>query len=379
MIRNYGQRVGRLLAGVGLLMLSAVSAFGEQPPAATVLGGDLLPDGPPSRVFGPQLGLEGIIQMPVVEPRRQLHLLDVPEGIPTAAPTRLSDYWLGIVFHYPAEVRGALRTQLGLPEGQGLLVDLIAPDGPAAGADINEHDILLKADGKPLGTLQDLVDAVDAAKDKEMTLELLRAGKPKEIRVTPVKRAEKVRQMLRRPNPGDPLFGRIYEFFERERPGSEGRPPWRFHSFSLGAILPPGAPAGVLLPGNLSISINKQGGKPVRIEIRRGDERWEVDENGLEQLPADVRVHVQRMLDGVSVSVDVPGRVMPEAHVEGPLRDFAWPRFPNVQPEGRLEKRLEEMNRRIDELRKTIEQVREKRPKVKTPEKKATEAKPQSI
>jgi hypothetical protein len=278
------------------------------------------------------------------------------------------------------EVNGALRAQLGLPDGQGLLVDEVVAKGPAAAAGLEQHDILLQADGKPLGTLEDLVRAVDAAKDKEMTLELVRGGKREKVQVTPARRPEQFPQMGPPFDPDDPDAGRIREWFERERPGAEGRPPWRFRFFNPGAILPPGPPpAGEPLPGNLSIKIDKEGGKPARIEIRRGDEHWEADESGLDQLPADVRVHVRRMLDGVSVHVDVPGRGGPEARLEGPLEGFAWPRVPDVHADGRLEKRLEEMNRRIDELRQTIEQFREKRPRGKAPEAEAPKPKPDSI
>ena len=110
-----------------------------------------------------------------------------PAQIELPQPVTPSDYWLGIGFR-PLEE--ALRAQLALPEGQGLLVEQVMPQTPAARAEIKRHDIVLKAGGKPLGEIQDLIDAVDAAKDGKLSLEIIRGGKPVTIKVKPEKRPE---------------------------------------------------------------------------------------------------------------------------------------------------------------------------------------------
>ena len=46
-------------------------------------------------------------------------------------------------------VSGTLTSQLGLPEGSGLVVSRVMPDSPAAGS-LKEHDILLKLDDQLL-------------------------------------------------------------------------------------------------------------------------------------------------------------------------------------------------------------------------------------
>ena len=88
----------------------------------------------------------------------------------------------------------ALRAQLNLPEKQGLLVEGVAPESPAAKAGIEQYDILLRAGDKPLTEPRDLVEAVQAAKDGKLTIELIRGGQHKTIEATPAKRPEEARR-----------------------------------------------------------------------------------------------------------------------------------------------------------------------------------------
>ena len=52
-------------------------------------------------------------------------------------PLRPSEYWLGLEC-YPAQ--DALRAQLNLEEGQGLVVHQVLPESPAAKAGIQHQD-----------------------------------------------------------------------------------------------------------------------------------------------------------------------------------------------------------------------------------------------
>jgi hypothetical protein len=265
----------------------------------------------------------------------------------TPEPVKLSEYWLGLACS-PAPP--ALRAQLKLGEGEGLVVDQVAPDSPAAKAGIEQYDVLVRAGDKPLGKLQDLIDAVDAAKDKPLALKAVRGGKSIEIKVTPAKRPEAPETVL----PGE----------KNRRPGEvppwgEGKLPWRFRFWGPGWILPPEAKPEASLPDNVSVTITRSGDKPARIVVKRGDEKWEVTEDQLDKLPDDVRGPVERMLG------QTPGR-----HAGKGAHDFDFvPEWPTPHwegvPQGQMEKRMEEMSRRIEEMRKAIEQLRENRPRLK--------------
>lgn len=283
-------------------------------------------------------------------------------------PVKPSDYWLGIGFRPLGE---ALRAQLALPEGQGLLVEQVMPQTPAARAEIKRHDIVLKADDEPLGEMQELIDAVDAAKDGELSLEIIRGGKPMTIKVKPEKRPQGPVFGHPAPVPGRPERDGMLKRLEQIWPGA-GETPFRFRFFNPGVILPPGAPVHAPLPGNLSVTIRKQGDEPAKIDVRRGDESWSVDENDLDTLPPEIGIHVNRMLGGVPLDAD--GRVTIESRGR-PTRTFQWPQVFGPDGEGRLEKRLEEMNRRIERLQEMVEGPREKRPRDKGLDKKAPEPK----
>src|SRR5690606_20280076 len=95
------------------------------------------------------------------------------------------DYWVGMIVR---PVDPALRAQLQLPADQGLVVENVMPEGPAAQAGFKQHDLLLKAGDRPLGTPRDLVDAVRQSQGNELTFEVLRAGEKQSISVTPAER-----------------------------------------------------------------------------------------------------------------------------------------------------------------------------------------------
>lgn len=306
--------------------------------------GVALADGPPDPTAKPPLahrGDDGRFRFPFGD----------------AEPIKLSDYWLGLECR---PVPPVLRAQLKLPEDQGLVVEQVLPDGPAAAAGIEQYDVLVKADGKPLVKLQDLIDAVDAAKDKELALELLRGGKTTKVKAKPAKRPESQFPM--------PVPGKVEEFpsdwmqryFHPFAPGEEGKPPWRLRFWGPGTILPPDAKPEHPMPGNMQVTITRAGDEPAKIVVTRGDEKWEVTEEGLDKLPDDVRPHVERML----------GRTPPPGGPKSGPGDFDFiPEWPGprwqFRPEGGLEQRMEEMSRRIDELRKSLDQMREGRPRLK--------------
>jgi hypothetical protein len=84
----------------------------------------------------------------------------------------------------------ALRAQLKLPKGEGLIVTAVAPGSSAAMAGIVSNDILLRLGGKvpqglPLGKPEDLEEGLKAAGDAPVGLLLLRRGQRVGIKVQP--------------------------------------------------------------------------------------------------------------------------------------------------------------------------------------------------
>ena len=77
---------------------------------------------------------------------------------------------------------------IGLTADQGLVVKFVAPESPAAKAHIKSDDVILKAGDRAMKTVQDLLQAIEQAKEKDLVLEILRDGKKQKITVKPAKR-----------------------------------------------------------------------------------------------------------------------------------------------------------------------------------------------
>ncbi|MEZ6136132.1 MAG: PDZ domain-containing protein [Pirellulaceae bacterium] len=106
-------------------------------------------------------------------------------------------YWLGILLK---EIEGDLATYLD--STQGVLVDRVSPESPAAAAGMKKGDILLKAGNTELSGPADLLKAVEAievndGKPADLAITLLRKGKETEIQVTPAPRPENPEKVMR--------------------------------------------------------------------------------------------------------------------------------------------------------------------------------------
>ncbi len=85
----------------------------------------------------------------------------------------------------PAEVARKLRTAVGLPEREGLLVRTVEEGSPAAQAGVRQGDLLVAADGRELQTADDLYEALDAAATTgAVTLTVVRGTDELEVRVS---------------------------------------------------------------------------------------------------------------------------------------------------------------------------------------------------
>lgn len=79
-------------------------------------------------------------------------------------------------------VEPALASQLGLDEGTGALVNVVAENSPAYKAGLKEHDVISKIDGETVRGPQDVVRRIsERKKGDKIKLEVFRGGKKIEV------------------------------------------------------------------------------------------------------------------------------------------------------------------------------------------------------
>ena len=91
-------------------------------------------------------------------------------------------YRIGVTL---AEADDALRSQLRLASGEGLVVTDVVGDSPAAKAGIQRHDVLTKLDGKRLTAVEAVNGQIQEIKDRAVPIALYRAGSELTVTVTP--------------------------------------------------------------------------------------------------------------------------------------------------------------------------------------------------
>jgi hypothetical protein len=90
--------------------------------------------------------------------------------------------FLGVV---SSEVPEMLAEHLGLKASEGIVVQALMPDGPAAKAGVAVHDIITRVAGQPIGSAADLTQQVAEHQPGEtIHLDLIHQGKPAELDVT---------------------------------------------------------------------------------------------------------------------------------------------------------------------------------------------------
>ncbi|NQU23580.1 MAG: PDZ domain-containing protein [Candidatus Nealsonbacteria bacterium] len=336
----------------------------------------------PRKIFvGPvrvQLQATGKPGKPIKVKAAPLHAAGKPANVVVTASLKLSDYWVGLACRPASD---ALRAQLRLPKGEGLVVDHVVEKGPAAKAGVQQHDVLLKAGKTPLKELADLVAAVEKAKESEVALELIRVGKKKTIKLTPAKRPEDAaaRQPLN-VSPEGIHLELIRQWIPEIKPGKMNGP-FEFRIIRPGALLPPTAKVHPPMPGNLSVAITKQGDNPKKIVVTRGDQKWEVTEKNLKELPDDVRPHVERMLGRIKIMAPLEKirtfNVIPKViGSDGAIPKIQQRLLPHAlvpeklhrEHQKQIDKQLGEMSRQIEELRKSLDQLRKSEAPAEQPE-----------
>jgi S1-C subfamily serine protease len=84
----------------------------------------------------------------------------------------------------PAHVARRLRRAVGLPEIDGLLIREVTEDSPAARAGLAQGDLVLVAGGRPVSTVDDLYDALQAAGGGTIELTTVRGTDERIVHVT---------------------------------------------------------------------------------------------------------------------------------------------------------------------------------------------------
>lgn len=276
----------------------------------------------------------------------------VPVAVTVAEQAKGSPWWIGIQCR---SVDPALREQLGLAEGVGLLVEEVVPDSPASKAGIKRFDVLVAAGEKELRSVQDLIDVINRSEGKEVRLKYVRRGQEAELSVTPERRPP-APGIFVWPGPGEGPRGPQREFF---------RGPGFFYRFYYpGRVVPPKEGPAPPIPGNLAITITKQGNEPAKITVKRDGESWEVTEGELDKLPEDIRPHVEQMLRGMAP----PPADRRQPPLEWPGFELVWPApewwgLPEDRAvRERIERELKELNRRLEELRQRVDEMWKRAP-----------------
>ncbi|MFW6124559.1 MAG: PDZ domain-containing protein [Pirellulales bacterium] len=213
-----------------------------------------------------------------------------------APPTGSCEYWIGI---HGRQTPPMLRSHLDLPH-DGVAVERVLPGGPADRAGLKPHDLLVTVDGEPIPGPAPLCQAIDESGGEPLKLGVIRGGKRRLIAVTPQPRPTPPRP-ARTPTRTDPDADRVLKWLRRVQPPHGFVEPEllgrvRLHFIHPGMILPAGAGLIPSLPPDMRVSISKRSDRPARITVERGDRRWEVTEDRLDDLPDHVRPHVDRML-----------------------------------------------------------------------------------
>jgi membrane-associated protease RseP (regulator of RpoE activity) len=277
-----------------------------------------------------------------------------------AAPTvsaERGEYWLGLFASRPSP---ALQAHLKLPNSEGLLVEALQPASPAAKAGLEQYDVLLKGNGKPLADVGDLVRLINQVKGGKLTLELLRAGKRETVTVTPAKRPAHgpVEMVPRLWVPEGAILGGMRKFDPNLVEGQS----LEFQIIRPGQILPPGSPmppqpgggptsveitvqTKAKLADGSKVEITRHGAEPAKVVVTHDKDKWEGTSGDLSKIPEKIRPEVEKLLRTAFDHFHVL------ATPSGPAISSG-----NGRPD--VEKRLSEMQKQIDELRQSIKALR---------------------
>lgn len=205
-----------------------------------------------------------------------------------------------------------LNYWIGLAGGivnNGLKIEQVFDNSPAAEAGLKVEDIILTVSDKKLTEIEQLVDLVQDSGGKPLTLKILRGGKEQEIVVKPAQRpanfggtekedegkkdeANRYRAARpRAPKPSPPVAAPrsvdprgVSGFPSGPAPGQPG--------IARMSMSPPSDP----LPDDMQVTISKKGNRPAVITATQGEKLWKTTENDMSMLPAAAQAYAARLL-----------------------------------------------------------------------------------
>ena len=265
-------------------------------------------------------------------------------------------YWIGIRGRNVTEP--VLRTQFQLAEDLGVVIEEVVRESPAAKAGLRKHDILLRANGEPVLSMEELSRLVGSGDAKPIELRLIRLGKEETIVVVPEERPPGME------NSGGEFGGRGFGFDI-----DPADPMGALRMFRGGINIPP--QGGVMafnssLPNGYVVTMTRENDQPVKITVTKGDKTWTVvgdDEEALAELPEDVHEHVEGLLNG-KVNIQMGDNLN---EMKRQMRDFQlrrWPGgdfnmpqgFPFNDQQDPVLKRMEELERQLKQLQKQLQE-----------------------
>jgi S1-C subfamily serine protease len=103
-------------------------------------------------------------------------------------------------------IDATLRSHLEIPEKSGVIVTACAENSPASKAGIKKNDIILMVNGRPVGSIEPLRDAVESSgkTGEPLRLSTLRKGQRREVTIKPDLPKPPVESPMARPTPPTP-------------------------------------------------------------------------------------------------------------------------------------------------------------------------------
>jgi hypothetical protein len=207
----------------------------------------------------------------------------------------------------------AVRHQVGLPKGMGLVVDFVAKDSPAEAAGLQQHDVLSKLDDQWLVNLEQLAVLVRAKKGGDaVELTLFRGGKELKVSAKLVeKEVPAIEEGMR---------------FEMERPGrktveivprgaieflprTDGRRDWQQAARTTVVANAEGGTTGTLVDEQhvITLTRDKDGKATVVVKEKTGREIFVgpyTTEEDKAKVPAELKAKVEKVANHKGAAMD---------------------------------------------------------------------------
>lgn len=259
-----------------------------------------------------------------------------------------SGYWIGVDGR---AIGREIAERLNLKADQGVILDEVMPDSPAAKAGLAKDDVILSVGDRPVTSIEELAAAIAGSQGNPIKLNIQRTGQAMSIDVTPAKRAagpqvivlgekgEEGEEIDAAKERLEGLMRQLGKRVEKTREAAEG-PRVIYRALS-------GQPGSSLtgdLPDDMDVTIQKRGHQPARVIVKQGEKMWKTTENELGMLPAESQAYVARVLGRPAVGA-MGGFSKPIAPLSGQAQRFEFRlgedgKAQLIKPEGGRESKI---------------------------------------